>query len=288
MILTVDFANLKLEFRVLETPVARLWTERMALRHSWPLDDSERFYGFNTPAQDQFIALEKIQELIAKINAWQPLISRTLTTVHDQDTLNYLHNIFEQWHGLLDQQPQHPQYGSIPDTVRQHLANLNVAVHRCESSARGNRPRFVCTWFGMPKTKILPIDIMQEYGTLNPPFGSVCLNYAEIGKTLEDLTQDRDNYISDDAFKPFSHYSADFSVRMHAETADYVSEKIMRMQEYYNQHKEFFFDCGFTTFQDPRLLPLRFPVAELIETQPRDQLINAISQQQKIIQVTLQ
>jgi hypothetical protein len=140
----------------------------------------------------------------------------------------------------------------------------------------------------MPKTKTLPTDIMQEYGTLNPPFGSVCLNYAEIGKTLEDLTQDRDNYISDDAFKPFSHYSADFSVRMHAETADYVSEKIMRMQEYYNQHKEFFFDCGFTTFDDPRLLPLRFPVAELIETRPRDQLLQEIAQQQHIIQVDLQ
>ena len=288
MILTIDLLTLQLKFRVLSTPVADLWLERMALRETWPLDDPERFYGFNLPEQDQSIALEKIQELIAEINAWQPLIDRTLTTVHDQDTLNYLHNIFEQWHGLLDQQPRHPQYGLIPNTIRQHLANLNVAVHRCESSARGNRPRFVCTWFGMPKTKTLPVDIMQEYGTLNPPFGSVCLNYAEIGKTLEDLTQDRDNYISDDAFKPFSHYSADFSVRMHAETADYVSEKIMRMQEYYNQHREFFFDCGFTTFHDPRLLPLRFPVAELIETQPRDQLIAAIGQQQKITQVTLQ
>jgi hypothetical protein len=260
----------------------------MALRHSWPLDDPERFTGFNSPGREQSIALEKIQELITEINAWQPLINRTLTTVHDQDTLNYLHNIFEQWHGLLDQQPRHPQYGRIPDIIRRHLANLNVAVHRCESSARGNRPRFVCTWFGMPKTKTLPVDIMQEYGTLNPKFGSVCLNYAEIGKTLEDLTQDRDNYISDDAFKPFSHYSADFNVRMHAETAEYVSEKMMRMQEYYNQHKKFFFDCGFTTFQDPRLLPLRFPVAELIETQPREQLMAAIGQQQKIIQVNLQ
>jgi hypothetical protein len=288
MILTIDLVNLKLEFRVLETPLARLWTERMALRHSWPLDDPERFYGFNSPAQDQFIALEKIQKLITEINAWRPLIDRTLTSVHDQDTLNYLHNIFEQWHGLLDQKPQHPQYGSIPDTIRQHLANLNIAVHRCESSARGNQPRFVCTWFGMPKTKTLPVNIMQEYGALTPPFGSVCLNYAEIGKTLEDLTQDRDSYISDDAFKPFSHYSADFSVCMHAETSDYISEKMMRMKEYYNQHRKFFFDRGFTTFQDPRLLPLRFPVAELIETGPRDQLIAAIGHQQKIIQVTLQ
>ena len=288
MILTIDFSNLKLQFRVLQNPLAALWVERMNCREQWLLDDPTRFYGFNTQDKDQHIALAKIQECIQGINSWQPLITRSLSTVNDQDTLNYLHNIFEQWHGLLDQQPIHPTYGPIPLEARQHLANLNVSVHRCESIARGSRPRFVCTWFGMPKTKILPVELMQKYGILNPKFGSVCLNYVEIGKTLEDLTQDRDNYISDDAFKPFNHYSADFNVRMHTETVDYISEKLTKMQEYYKLHEDFFFDQGFTTFQDPRLLPLRFPVAELIETQPRDQLIEAIKQHQHITQVTLQ
>ena len=288
MILTVDLVDLSLHFRVLQTPMAKLWLERMDQRHQWPLDDPGRFYGFNTQQQDEQVALTKIQECVQGINAWQPLINRTLHTVHDQDTLNYLHNLFEQWHGLLDQHPVHPVYGNIPDEVRRHLAHLNIAVHRCESTARGNRPRFVCTWFGMPKTKTLPVEVMHECGTLNPKFGSVCLNYAEIGKTLEDLTQDRDNYISDDAFLPFNHYSADFNVRMHEETADYVADKLVRMQAYYNQHREFFFDQGFVTFQDPRLLPLRFPVAELIDTMPRHELLAAIRQQQQITQVTIQ
>jgi len=288
MILTVDLVDLSLQFRVLQTPMAKLWLERMDQRHQWPLDDSARFYGFNTQQQDEQVALAKIQECVQGINDWQPLINRPLHTVHDQDTLNYLHNLFEQWHGVLDQHPTHPVYGNIPVEVRRHLANLNIAVHRCESTARGNRPRFVCTWFGMPKTKTLPVEVMHEFGTLNPKFGSVCLNYAEIGKTLEDLTQDRDNYIGDDAFRPFNHYSADFNVRMHEETADYVADKLVRMQAYYNQHREFFFDQGFVTFQDPRLLPLRFPVAELIETMPRHELLAAISQQQQVTQVTIQ
>ena len=288
MILTISLLDLKLQFQVLDNPIAQLWLERMSQREQWPLDDPKRFYGFNTQDEDQRIALVKIKECIEGINSWQPLITRELSTVNDQDTLNYLHNIFEQWHGLLDQHPVHPEYGPILPEVRQHLANLNVSVHRCESAARGNRPRFVCTWFGMPKTNTLPVEIMHGYGTLNPKFGSVVLNYAEIGKTLEDLTQDRDNYISDDAFKPFNHYSADFNVRMHEETVGYVSNKLVRMQEYYKLHRDFFFDQGFATFQDPRLLPLRFPVAELIETMPRDQLIEAIKQHQHITQVTLQ
>ena len=114
------------------------------------------------------------------------------------------------------------------------------------------------------------------------------LNYCEIGKTLEDLSQDRDRYISDEAFRPFSHYSADFVVRMYEESANAVAYKISIMQDYYNHNKDFFFEHGYTTFYDPRLLPLRFPVARLIETQPRDQLLAAVAQQQQITQVTLQ
>jgi len=282
MTLTIDLRELSLQFRVLETPMAQLWIERMSQRHLWPIDDAQRFYGFNSREQDEQIALDKINDCIQQVQSRFPEHNRGLVmSCADQDSLNYWHHVFETQHGFLDQENR-------SDPLTPVLSDLNVAVHRCESVARGNRPRFVCTWYGMPKTKTLTTELMKQYGTLNPAFGSVCLNYCEIGKTLEDLTQDRDNYISDSAFRPFNHYSADFNVRMHEETADYVSDKLVRMKEYYNQHREFFFDQGFTTFQDPRLLPLRFPVAELIETQPREQLINAIRHQQHITQVSLQ
>ena len=287
MILTINLAGLSLQFCVLDHPVAQLWVDRMSQRHQWPLDHPDRFYGFNSEKEEQERALSMIHASIDTINNYSQIITKQITSVNDQDTLNYLHNIFERHHGLLDHQDQE-FFTNAPCEVKQALADLNINVHRCESVARGNRARFVCTWYGMPKTKTLPVEIMQEHGTLNPKFGSVCLNYAEIGKTLEDLTQDRDNYISDDAFKPFDHYSADFNVRMHDETVGYISDKLVRMQEYYNLHRDFFFDQGFTTFQDPRLLPLRFPVAELIETMPRAQLLNKIQQHQMITNITLE
>lgn len=288
MILNIELGSLVLQFNILNNPVALLWIERMQGRDQWPLDDPRRFYGFNSQEQEEATALQRIQQCCESINQWNKLIDRNIQSVYDQDTLNYLHNVFEQWHGLLDQQPTHPVFGTIPEQVRHHLADLNVLVHRCESTARGCRPRFVCTWYGMPKTKTLPLDLMQEYGTLNPKFGSVCLNYCEIGKTLEDLTQDNDKYISNNAFRPFSHYSADFNVRLHSETVAYCSEKLHRMQQYYNSHREFFYDRGYESFNDSRLLPLRFPVAELIETMPPQDLINAVAQQQTITRVWIQ
>jgi hypothetical protein len=287
MILNIELIDLKLQFKILDNPLAQLWLERMLLRDQYPLDDPNRFYGFETQESAERKALAQIQQTCSEINKWNTIIERPIESVADQDTLNYLHNIFERWHGLLDENPTHPTYGKFPQKIRHHLADLNVDVHRCESVARGNRPRFVCTWYGLPKTKTLSDDLLK-FGTLNPKFGSVCLNYCEIGKTLEDLTQDNDNYISDEAFRPFSHYSADFNVRLHEETVAYIAEKQVRMQAYYKQHRDFFFEHGYTTFQDPRLLPLRFPVAELVETMTQQQLLAKIQQQQCVTKVYIE
>jgi len=282
MILSIDLQDLQLCFQVLDTPLADLWVERMHRRTAWPMDDDRRFYGFDSLVQSQSRALEQINHCIDQLKlSMADLSGDRVVSVHDQDTLNYWHHVFETHHGLLEQEDR-----SNPLTPV--LAELNVAVHRCESVARGNLPRFVCTWYGMPKTEKLSTNLAQEFGTTNPQFGSVCLNYCEIGKTLEDLTYDRDNYISDQAFRPFSHYSADFVVRMFEESADTVSNKLNHMQDYYNQHQDFFFEQGYTTFWDPRLLPLRFPVAQLIETMPRDQLMEAIAQRQQVTRVSLQ
>lgn len=282
MLLTVNLQDLSLQFQVLDNPLAKLWLERMEQRHSYPLDDPERFYGFNTREQEEQQALNKINACIDQLQKRYPDINRgRVTSCEDQDSLNYWHHVFETRHGFLEQENK-------LDPVTMVLSDLNVAVHRCESVARGNRPRFVCTWYGIPKTHTLTPDIMQSYGTLNPAFGSVCLNYCEIGKTLEDLTQDRDNYISDEAFRPFQHYSADFNVRMHQENLSYLSDKILRMRHYFQQHREFFFELGYTSFDDPRLLPLRFPVAELISQKDPVILIEAIAKQQHITQVTLE
>ena len=283
MNLYIELAHrLTLQFYIFDTPIAKLWLDRMSLRDRYPLDHPDRFYGFDTIEQEQSRALTRLQASIATINGYRPIITRPITTVDDQDTLNYLHNIFERYHGLLDQQAQE-FFVNAPELVKQALADLNVDVHRCESVARTNRPRFVCTWYGLPKTETLTDEQMTAYGSLQFKFGTVYLNYTEIGKTLEDLVRDRDNYISDNAFKPFNYYSADFNVRFYDETP--TAEYLFGMQNYFNQHIDFFTQYGYTEFNHTRLLPIKFPVAELIETMPRDQLLKEIQQQQYITKV---
>jgi len=274
--------NFDLKFRLLDSPITELWIERMQSRQSYPLDDPRRFYGFNSQAEEITIATKMITQCIDTINAHQPIIHRQFTTVHDQDCLNYLHNIFERYHGLLDQQDTE-YWNQAPDSVRRALATLNIAVHRCETASQDSLPRFVCTWFGMPKIKTLPLDLMAQHSVLSPAWGSVCLNYVEIGKTLEDLAKDHDTYISDNAFRPFNFYSADFNVKFYNKVSD-----LNGMSSYYNRHYKFFNQYGITKFDDPRLLPLQFPVAELVTQFDKEQLLDQIRQRQYVNKVYLQ
>ena len=285
--LTIELSDgLELRFQLLDNPITYLWLECMSQRDQYPLDHPSRFYGFDSKEKEISRATEMIQQCIATINSYRPTVTRPFTDIFDQDYLNYLHNIFERYHGLLDQQ-DHEYWNLAPESVQQALAELNLAVHRCESVTRTNCPRFVCTWFGLPKTQTFTTDLMHQYGTLNPPFGSVCINYVEIGKTLEDLTLDDDKYISDSAFLPFNHYSADFVVRFYEDSADQVAERLEKMQQYYTTHQEFFHTRGYEYFTNARLLPYRFPVAQLIETRPRPLLLETIQRQQLITRVSL-
>jgi hypothetical protein len=273
---------LTLNFRVRKTPIAELWTHRMRERLAWPLDHPNRFYGFGTPLQERERAVSDIQRCIATINLWDPIIHRPFE--YTQDCLNYLHNIFERYHGLLDQ--QHSEYWlGAPESVRQALAELNLAVHRCESVAAGTQPRFVCTWFGMPKVHQLAPDLQSAYGDWNIKFGTVYLNYCEIGKTVEDLAHDNDKYIADDAFKPFSHYSADFNVQFHDRN---LSKIYGSVQHYIDQHQDFFVAQNITSVYNIKAQPLRFPVADLEYTGSREKLLFQIAQRQWVQQVTLE
>ena len=274
--------DLTLEFQIRDTPVAQLWVQRMQARGHYPLDHPDRFYGFGTLAQEQTRAVAYIQRCIATINAHENIIHRPFE--YTQDGLNYLHNIFERYHGLLDQQNS-DYWNRAPEPVRRALAELNLAVHRCEDVATGTKPRVVCTWYGMPKTHQLDPALQDQYGESSIQFGTVYLNYCEIGKTVEDLAQDNDKYISDEAFRPFNHYSADFNIQFHDQD---LSDRYGKMQQYIDQHRDFFVAHNITSVYNTQARPVRFPVADLIYTGNRDQLMNNIASRQWVQQATIQ
>lgn len=274
--------GLTLRFRIRPTELAELWVERMQARGHYPLDHPDRFYGFGSQLEERIRAEIMIQQCITTINQHIPIIEREFDW--SQDCLNYLHNIFERYHGLLDQQTS-DYWQTAPGHVRQALAELNLAVHRCETVTQGARPRFVCTWFGMPKIKKLDPNQLVQWGETQIQFGTVYLNYCEIGKTVEDLAHDHDAYISEDAFRPFGHYSADFHVAFFNHN---LSFKLPGMQQYIDQHRDFFLAHGITNVYNAMAKPLRFPVADLEYTGRSQELIKEIAHQQRVLKVEVQ
>lgn len=276
--------NFRLDFRVRKTDLARRWVSkvRVAQRLGYSIDEPERFYGFDDTGISIKRSIDYVNRQIDVINSFQPLVEKRLDDINDQDTLNYLHNIFERYHGLLDQ--QHSKvWRSAPPDVRRALALLNTAVHRCESVQRGNAPRAVITYYGLPKKHIYQTE---DYDLIERDwqFGTVHTCYAEIGKTLFDMSVDHDHHMGDELFSPFRHLSADFVIQFNDADRDRRNELEENMWDYYDQNREFFQSRGYDR-DHPALKMGVFPVADLETDLPRSEMLNHLHSRQHVNQV---
>lgn len=288
--LVIEYANpvdlsdsVQVRYRLRTHALVEKWislVEEAKLKYR--IDDPDRFYGFESLSFETKKALSQINACIEIINQHEPIIHRTLSDIGDQDTLNYLHSIFEKYHGLLDDQT-HEFWMFAPKSVRSALANLNVLVHRCESVNRGNYPRHVVTWYDLPKSQVLED---QDYTLFEDSikFGTVYLNYVEIGKTLEDLALDNDNYISDEAFRPFKHFSADFNVKFWSTDNRQLEQHRARLKQYYESNRDFFAAKGLSPGHR-YLQPGAIPLADLRDEKD---IISVIRSRQFVKSVTFE
>jgi hypothetical protein len=227
-------------YQLRDYPIVPRWINLvLKAQAQFSIDDPGRFYGFGSRAEQVADALSRINQCITAINLYRPIIDRQLTDVTDQDTLNYLHHQFELYHGLLDTQEENDFWQGATASARQALANLNLAVHRCETIARGSQPRHVITWFGLPKTEFLNMTDYMYFDDVWSP-GTVFLNYVEIGKTLTDLAFDDDQYIAPGAFQPFRHFSADIVVKFAGQNVRQANDKRAIIHRYYEKHQDYF------------------------------------------------
>lgn len=243
--LHVTYANphnindeITVDYKLRETSIARKWANRVLLAHrlGYQIDNPERFYGFGSIESQIDHAVTSINAVVDILeNKFKLKIGKRLSQVTDQDTLNFLHHVFEIEHGLLDSKQSSAE-------LQKYLCQLNILVHYCESISRGANPRHVVTYFGLPKTEILEESDYQYFET-TIKFGTVYINYVEIGKTLYDLMMDNDSYIDPSAFQPFKHFSADFVVHFWNGTQQNL---VQDLEIFYTKHKEFFNKLGYT------------------------------------------
>jgi len=285
--------DLTLEFKPnLNNEITHRWLEVLEMGlQLYSIDDPTRFYDFDSKQKEIEEALHKVNKDIDIINKHKHLIDKSLKDINDQETLNYLHNIFEVHHGHLDRQHKSQYYIKAPNNVREALANLNIDVHRCEFIGRNkrSRPRTVTTWYNLPKTHHY-FNTDYEHFTNQYKFGTIYLTYCEIGKPLQDLQRDdelgKNKHASNDIFKPYDLFSADFTTMFYDQSEQEAIKENDDMWKYYDLHEEYFTKRGFKKY-DKRMNIGMLPVADLQTDYSNEEVLELLKDRQYIKKVEI-
>jgi hypothetical protein len=238
--------DLTLTYNINETSIAQRWATLLdEAIQKYTIDDPRRLYGFDSLDEERQKAVNAINKCVDTINNYKPgFVERRMTTQLHQDDLNYLHHIFEVYHGMLNE--PHEFFVEAPKEVRQALGQLNLEVHRCESMAEGTvrkmLPGHFVTYYDQPRgpgVRTLE-DEDYEHFTEFVEFGTVYLLYVEIGKTLQDMALDNDDHIGDEAYKPFRHYASDFIIRYWGMPVESINKYHKLYKQHYDENKEFY------------------------------------------------
>ena len=238
--------DLTLTYNINDTSIAQRWAKLLAESvEKYSIDDPERLYGFDTETLERQRAVDAINKCVDTINDYKPgFVERRMTSELLQDDLNYLHHIFEVYHGMLNE--PHEFYLAAPTEVQQALSQLNIEVHRCEAMAEGSDrkllPRHIVTYYDQPRGPEYRQleDADYEHFTDFYEFGTVYLLYVEIGKTLQDLAFDNDQHIGDDAYKPFRNYASDFVIRYFSTSHETWNKYRKLFRKHYEENQDFY------------------------------------------------
>lgn len=276
-----------LRYKLTDFDITQRWANKVAESlNNYAIDDPCRFYGFDSVNHEKEKAIIAINNCITTINNYKPeFVKKIVTDPIEQDTLNYLHHIFEVYHGLLNE--PHEFFKDAPHEVQIALAQLNVQVHRCEglveTTGRRQPPTQMTTWYGLKKHDTLELEDYVHFTDLSE-FGTVYLLYTEIGKTLQDLAIDEDNYIHPDAYRPFRHYSSDFVIRFYSTSHITWQNLRLKYKRHYDQNKEFYDSKGWP-YDHPYNKPGNIPLAKLMPTTLN--VVEELKTRQMVSEITL-
>ena len=281
--------DLTLTYNINETSIAQRWATLLdEAIQQYTIDDPKRLYGFDSLDIERQKAVDAINHCVDVINEYSPgFVERRMTPELIQDDLNYLHHIFEVYHGMLNK--PHEFFLEAPKEVRQALGQLNLEVHRCEAMAEGTvrkmLPTHLVTYYDQPRGPGIRTleDRDYEHFTDYFEYGTVYLLYVEIGKTLQDMAIDDDDHISDEAYKPFRHYASDFVIRYWESSVGSIN-KFRKIYKAHYDANETFYEYKYS---HPYNRPGNIPLAKLQTHLSPLQVVTEIQKRQFVSSVKL-
>ena len=247
-----------LKYKLNQNHFTAKWIECVleAQQNQFNISEPWAIYNINDTLNDDFV-LEKLNDLIAKVDKEHLLFGFKLENINDQDKLNLIHSIFEKHHGKLDQWKTNPIFDGKTPEFRKNLSEINQFVHACES--KDGSPKIRIVWFDLPKVKKFT-ESDYELFTNEKKFGSLYHLYADVGKNLESLATDNDQHHHD--LVPNLHYSADCVAYFCTDDPDSIENYEKQIKNYIEKNKDYILSQGYD-IDDKRLTTGRIELGRL-------------------------
>ncbi len=197
----------ELTFKIRDTDIAQRWAKEIA--KNYPLFETDRFQGWPTDKDINWYRTQ-LQQQVDVIHNHRGYPKVEVTEL-DQQSLNFLHKIFETVRGEINTATDIYTLGDL--NFQNAVNKLNILVHECEHFLRNSAyPSIVVTFKDRPRISLLEED--YNHFTFNWTYGTVYINYCEVGKPILDVIKDGDDLVSEDNIRPLEYYSADFMVKL--------------------------------------------------------------------------
>jgi len=216
--------EISLHYNIASTPIAQKYFEAMqeVELQGYGIKDKDRFYNFPHCHKNEAWMVEEMNQCINVINTYAPgSIVEHAHIKMNQGHMNVLHRYFEMYRGGVLTPKDF--FTNAPQTVKRALEDYNLLIHRYEDFARKKRfPLNILPWpanrratlaFNPPRPRYPLADEDYQHFSTQTPFGSLQFDYCEVGKSLLDVFDNKDDIVGDDNIRPLRYYSADTIMR---------------------------------------------------------------------------
>jgi hypothetical protein len=290
--LTDDTEDSQVIFDLFDDEISNKWA--CEINKNYELFENDRFTNWpNVDNSNKFI--ETLKKQVDIINTQFPnLINEVITDTIDQEILNKLHKFFEELRGPIDTGSRF--YNACPEHIQAAICKFNITIHEFEHHLFNqeaikitNHPyaTIVGTFKNRPRYNLVDTD--YDHFTFKWDFGTVYINYCEVGKPLLDVFKDQDDIVGIDNIRPLHYYSADFQIKFGPATTEEIYQYRLKMfWEWFESKKEFL------KFQKSKFLSLGLiPVAKInleesnLKNLTQLEIIEKLSKYQKIKSVCI-
>lgn len=263
--LTNGLIHKELYFDIFDNDISKKW--EVEVGKNYAICENNRFVNWPNNKKDSNYYVDELNKQLTIINDYALDVVPFFFKIDQvtQNLLNIMHKLFEDMIGTVETPTEF--FKNAPHIVQQAIFRINILIHEFESyrnttATNKNHPDAGLVIVFNKRDRYELINEDYDHFTIKWIFGTVYINYCELGKPILDVLRDQDEHVGDSNIRPLRYYSADLQIKFSPTMGEGEFNRTtqwVKMQ--YDKRKEFFESLGF--FYDKKLSLGLIPVASI-------------------------